>query len=250
MLRELRTAAAAVIAMAASFSAPPQIAAQTQAPPSLQEQLEAQYQRAKMTNANGCTITAPGTALRVQKPGVFAVPGASLVFCQSKYEDGKVNGPGVVCKAMVGQNAGTFQAGDTVYPLKIEVNAKKERIVFGFASCDQGAAWKGEVAFQFPKDYLEKASVTEVEDKISELLALAGNDAQQTQSSPASPDQAPGGGPAPAAPTVAIQIGQTVQEVEAVLGQPEKKVDLGVKQIYIYKDLKITFLGGKVSDVQ
>jgi hypothetical protein len=34
------------------------------------------------------------------------------------------------------------------------------------------------------------------------------------------------------------------------LGQPEKIVNLGTKQIYVYKDLKITFVSGKVSDVQ
>jgi hypothetical protein len=34
------------------------------------------------------------------------------------------------------------------------------------------------------------------------------------------------------------------------MGQPEKMVNLGGKQIYIYKDLKITFSNGKVSDVQ
>jgi hypothetical protein len=38
--------------------------------------------------------------------------------------------------------------------------------------------------------------------------------------------------------------------VVAGLGQPDKVVDLGSKKIYIYKDLKITFVDGKVSDVQ
>jgi hypothetical protein len=38
--------------------------------------------------------------------------------------------------------------------------------------------------------------------------------------------------------------------VVAALGQPAKIVNLGEKQMYMYKDLKITFLSGKVSDVQ
>jgi hypothetical protein len=38
--------------------------------------------------------------------------------------------------------------------------------------------------------------------------------------------------------------------VAASLGQPGKAVDLGSKKIYIYKDLKITFVDGRVSDVQ
>ena len=42
----------------------------------------------------------------------------------------------------------------------------------------------------------------------------------------------------------------TADEVEAALGKPEKKVTLGVKQIYYYKDMKVIFMNGKVSDVQ
>jgi hypothetical protein len=34
------------------------------------------------------------------------------------------------------------------------------------------------------------------------------------------------------------------------MGKPDKIVNLGVKQIYVYKDLKVTFINGKVSDVQ
>jgi hypothetical protein len=33
-------------------------------------------------------------------------------------------------------------------------------------------------------------------------------------------------------------------------GKPDKVIDLGAKKIYVYKDLKITFMDGKVSDVQ
>ena len=34
------------------------------------------------------------------------------------------------------------------------------------------------------------------------------------------------------------------------MGKPEKIFNLGPKQIYMYKDVKVTFLNGKVSDVQ
>jgi hypothetical protein len=39
-------------------------------------------------------------------------------------------------------------------------------------------------------------------------------------------------------------------QVRSALGQPVKVVDLGKKQIYVYKDLKVTFADGKVTDVQ
>ena len=49
---------------------------------------------------------------------------------------------------------------------------------------------------------------------------------------------------------VTISFGQTIDEVVLILGQPEKVVDLGAKKIYVYKDMKITFTDGRVSDVQ
>jgi len=56
--------------------------------------------------------------------------------------------------------------------------------------------------------------------------------------------------PAPAAPPVQIELGQTVDQVTAALGAPSKIVDLNTKLIYVYKDMKVTFKAGKVSDVQ
>lgn len=50
---------------------------------------------------------------------------------------------------------------------------------------------------------------------------------------------------------VAIRLGMTPQQVEEAQGsKPQKVIDLGAKQIYVYPDLKITFMDGKVSDVQ
>ena len=51
-------------------------------------------------------------------------------------------------------------------------------------------------------------------------------------------------------PTQTIEIGQTVDQVVAALGQPQKIAKVGTKQIYFYKDLKVTFNNGKVSDVE
>jgi serine protease inhibitor len=57
---------------------------------------------------------------------------------------------------------------------------------------------------------------------------------------------------APAGPPKTIAIGQTIDEVTAILGQPKSIVNLGTKKIYVYPDLKlkVTFNDGKVSDVQ
>lgn len=60
---------------------------------------------------------------------------------------------------------------------------------------------------------------------------------------------APAAAAEPAAP-VTISMGQTVDEVTAALGPPKSIIELGPKKIYVYKDMKITFTSGKVTDVQ
>jgi outer membrane protein OmpA-like peptidoglycan-associated protein len=49
---------------------------------------------------------------------------------------------------------------------------------------------------------------------------------------------------------LAVSTGLTPDEVVAALGQPPKKVKTGIKEIYYYKDLKVTFVNGKVTDVE
>jgi hypothetical protein len=47
-----------------------------------------------------------------------------------------------------------------------------------------------------------------------------------------------------------ISLGQTTGEVEGILGKPKQIVNLGTKKIYVYQSMKITFVNGRVSDVQ
>jgi hypothetical protein len=49
-------------------------------------------------------------------------------------------------------------------------------------------------------------------------------------------------------PTVAL--GQSPDEVTAALGKPKSIMDLGNKKIYVYQDMKVTFNGGKVTDIK
>jgi hypothetical protein len=53
-----------------------------------------------------------------------------------------------------------------------------------------------------------------------------------------------------AAAAVNISMGMSIDEVTAAFGEPPRKFDGGTKKIYIYKDMKITFNDGKVTDVQ
>jgi hypothetical protein len=47
-----------------------------------------------------------------------------------------------------------------------------------------------------------------------------------------------------------ITLNQTVDDVVAILGKPTTVVDLGAKKIYVYKNMKVTFTNGRVTDVQ
>ena len=50
--------------------------------------------------------------------------------------------------------------------------------------------------------------------------------------------------------SVRIAQGMTIPEIEQALGKPTSIADLGQKKIYVYKDMKITFIDGRVADVQ
>jgi hypothetical protein len=56
-------------------------------------------------------------------------------------------------------------------------------------------------------------------------------------------------GQQPAEPQT-VQLGMTTDQVQSTLGKPDKVFNLGAKQIYVYKDVKVTFIVGKVNDVQ
>jgi hypothetical protein len=84
-----------------------------------------------------------------------------------------------------------------------------------------------------------QAQQTDADKAEQEVLAQAGSGPADVAAAPA----------APAAP-VEIALGQTVDQVTAALGQPKNIVDLGPKKIYVFKDMKVTFKDGKVTDVQ
>jgi len=234
--------------------------------PSLQEQLKAQYKLVKTgADAYGLTVVDPGTVLDVQKGGLLGVAPQSAIFCPAKFQDGDLKGPNGFCAGMVKQNSRYLQVGTKVYPLKIDVNLDKDKVSFQVIECDscngvqQPSFYKSEVVFQFAKGSLRSTSVSQVEDTIGQVLAIdSGGDSQQPndqagQNQGNSQGGSGGGqgqqqGPPPEPQQ--IEKGQTPDQVRAALGPPEKIVNLAPKQIYVYKDLKVTFLYGKVSDVQ
>jgi hypothetical protein len=55
---------------------------------------------------------------------------------------------------------------------------------------------------------------------------------------------------APVRATGTVKLGQTRDEVTAILGVPEKQFLLGAKTIFVYRDVKVVFVDGKVTDAE
>ena len=94
----------------------------------------------------------------------------------------------------------------------------------------------------------EIAQQTQAADQAEQEVASAAPAASGPSDAAATAPIAPPP-PPPAAPAT-IALGQTVDQVTASMGAPTRIIDLGTKKIYVYKDMKITFKAGKVSDVE
>jgi hypothetical protein len=252
---------------------------------SLQEQLAAQYKVVKMgSDTSGYSVVEEGTLLAVQKGGLLGVPYSDKTALTNKYEGGTVHGPSGLMvsgkKALLGhfsqtqsqgQTTKLFAKGDKVYPTKIDVSVEKDTVTMGIVACDTCNKTdpptynKAAVVFVFPRGSLAKASAGDVEDTIGQLLSISedaqqqdqgGDQSQQGQGGQGQGGQDQQGGqqqaqqPQPQAEPQTIEKGQTTDQVQGSLGKPDKIVNLGSKQIWVYKDLKVTFVNGKVSDVQ
>ena len=248
---------------------------------SLQEQLAAQYKLAKMgSDTSGYSVVEEGTLLVIQKGGLIGVPYSDTSVQSDKYEGGVVKAPNAMLSKGIGfgmkkfgkeQTTKLFAKNDKVYPTKIDVNLEKDQVTIGIVACDTCNKTdpptynKANVIFVFPKGSLATASAGQVEDTIGTLLSISSDDAKQGDSGEQGGDQQQGGdqggqqpaaaqqpaAPAPpAAEPASIDKGMTADQVQAALGKPDKIVNLGTKTIYYYKDMKVIFLSGKVSDVQ
>jgi hypothetical protein len=241
---------------------------------SLESQLAVKYKVAKVgQDSTGISVTDPGTVLVIKKGGILSVASTNMVVIPSYVKDGQVhsaNGNAMqgVSKLLKWKNVsdptGSTTAetkfltiGEKVYVSKIDVNRKDSKVSMAIIECDScnsvqdASQRKAQVVFQFPKDYLAGADGGQISDVISQVLEIQPEEAaQQDQPQDAQQGQQAQQPEAPAQPPPTIQLGQTIDEVTNLLGTPTKVVNLGVKQIYIYKDMKVVFLRGKVADVQ
>jgi hypothetical protein len=241
----------------------------------LQQKLEAQYALTKPTDDKTDIVTA-GAILILQKDKLIMYPTTTQVPPQNTYKDGKLSSGaygvhdkvqkfGSLIGHSIPQQAQTqtryFVTGEKFWVTHIDYAA--DGVTFWlFTDAISDVRYYSTLKFVYPH------GVTPTTDQVIALVgevlkvqpddnANSGGDSNQQnqqnqqaadnqQAAPAA-DQAPA---APPAPPATVEIGQTPEEVTAILGQPEKIINLGAKQIYVYKDLKVTFMKGKVTDAQ
>ena len=165
-----------------------------------------------------------------------------------------------------------FVAGEKFWITGVTVQ-KDGILVSTFSDPYNDVRFYGEIKFQFPK-----GSVPPVDDfvkTVSEVITVApaddkggqndqagqggqggqgGQPAQASAPAPAAPPAPMAAIPPPPppadAPPPTIAMGQTKDQVTSAFGQPTRAAKVGVKEIYYYKDMKVTFTNGKVSNVE
>jgi hypothetical protein len=185
---------------------------------------------------------------------------------------GYVPGVGGLAGSAAGAAGGSrdFVNGEKLYVTKITVDRGKDVITFDLISDAYGDAgrYKASLRVEFPKKALVSADLAAVQPTLDQVFKIA-PPADQSSAAPAAAAPAAAAQPAPAPVTPAepamapipppppppadpksIAIGQTTDQVVAAMGQPEKIVKLGTKEIYYYKDMKVTFVSGKMTDAQ
>jgi hypothetical protein len=180
-------------------------------------------------------ITQPGIVLTVRVPGIYAdVAGTTQAIVNTSIENGQASQQrGFLASLSKTGQSRTLNPGETVYVTKLDV--KKDAIHLELLTQNvttlrggEGIRYRAELVFHIPS--LDAMTPAEVKKSIDAIVADSAT--------------------ANAVESKTIKIGMSTDEVKAALGNPEKIVDLGVKQVYIYKDMKVIFNNAQVADVQ
>jgi hypothetical protein len=240
----------------------------------LQQKLEGQYKLTKPTDDKTDIVTA-GSVVILQKDKLIMYPTTTQIPPQNTYKDGKLSSGAFGAHQQI-QKFGSlighappsqlqtasrnFVTGEKFWVTRIDV--QPDGVVFSlFTDAIQDVRYYSTLKFVYPKG--ATPSSDQVLSTVGEVLKVQpdddakaddnkGGDQQQAagdanQQQPAAAAEQPA---ADAPPPATVEIGQTVDDVIGILGQPTKIINLGIKQIYVYKDLKVTFIKGKVTDAQ
>jgi hypothetical protein len=244
----------------------------------MQQKLREQFVLVKLT-ADKKDVVEAGSVLAFHKDGMTMCSVNILLPPTRFYHDGEIHEPLAgdmvwnlnLGRVQPGVNSATvpkrnFTAGDKVWLSDITV--RNEGVTLRFYSDPyDGVRYYGDLVFPFnkksmpsPEEMLKTiAEVVTVDSANNSSSATATASAEPPASPPAQETQAqplpaiappPPPPDAPPAQPKTISKGQTRDQVVAIMGQPQKVVNLGTKEIDYYPDMKVIFINGKVADVQ
>ena len=218
-------------------------------------------------------VVTAGDVITLQKSGLVMYDVRKAVSRSGNvaYHDGKLNAGGMT-KMFLSGNHGPdspmpvreFVSGEKCWLVGITIHDDGLYLTF-LSDSIQDVRYMGSI--KFPLDKKEPFPAPDVlMAQIGEVISgapLQGAQAAAPQA-PAPPSEVaaqPMSAPAPAPPPIAappppsdqppptIAVGQTREAVLANFGQPTRIVKLPSKEIDYYKDMKVTYINGKVSDV-
>jgi hypothetical protein len=205
----------------------------------LRTSLEAVYPLSHRAALSPDRITQQGVVLVIELPGIAADPSSDVRYSVTYVNDGKISEQGGATTALFGKtNTRVFKPGEKVYVVTVKVG--DDYVMLELLSCDmfdverhgstRQTRYKAALSFKFDKDSLPTLTADKIKAVIAPVVATEAEASAQN--------------------TKTISLGQTPEQVEAILGKPDKVVNLGPKVTYIYKDMKVVFQDGKVADVQ
>lgn len=245
----------------------------------VQKKLVEQFALTK-TTADRSDIVTAGSVLVLHKDGVIMYSTPTAAPPLNTYKDGRFQQSEFRNKMKVLGNRFHIGNSDTTdvnsIPQRKFVSGEKfwvtaitmqqDGAVFDvYSDPFNDVRYYGQLKFPYPKNSPPPAD--DLLKTVEEVITVQSDDGQKAdsggkqgggqapaQSAPSSAAMAPIAPPPPpadqpAAPPKTIKIGQTKDEVVATWGQPTKTVKLASKEIYYYPDMKVTFVAGKVSDV-
>ncbi len=205
----------------------------------LKDGLQSTYTISKRATLSPDRITKQGTVMVVQKDGVTADLSSDLRYSVTKVTDGAIGEEGGAVSAIfTKERSRVFKAGERLFVTDIDVY--DDGVMLKVMTCEsfdinekgttKQLRYKAAVKFMYPKGSGPNKQVADIKAAIDPVMVPESE--------------------ATAVNTKTIGLGQARAEVEAILGKPERIVDLGAKVTYVYKDMKVIFVDGKVADVQ
>jgi hypothetical protein len=204
-------------------------------------------------NAIGSVLTPRREGLRANRP--------SKAFKPNVVRDRQLSAAGGGDLPLGGVHDGVLKSGERLHLYDVRTgNDNVQLDLYTVATyVVPGSGTRGptplqaSVRFQYDGG-LAGVTTQQLLDDIGEWLAAEGEPRQAAVDSP--PVAEPRPAVVPAEPRAAgratstIRLGQTQEEVTAILGPPEKQILLGTKTIFVYRDVKVVFVGGKVTDAE